>query len=128
MTSININGCCIRVSIPANEATGRVAITLPDGYSYETIRVLYASNITEIERFFFVTANTSYHIPPVNSRSPATLSLHVKDASKEGEIRLLIEKFGQIPDTHYFDKDFKPILVTGDDGKEYNVIPSDQFK
>lgn len=21
-----------------------------------------------------------------------------------------------------------PILVTGDDGKEYNVIPSDQFK
>lgn len=29
---------------------------------------------------------------------------------------------------HYFDKDFDPILVTGADGKEYNVIPSDQFK
>lgn len=39
-----------------------------------------------------------------------------------------IEKFGQIPDTHYFDKAFERILVTGDDGNEYNVIPSDQFK
>lgn len=27
-----------------------------------------------------------------------------------------------------FDSAFNPILVTGDDGKEYNVIPSDQFK
>lgn len=31
-------------------------------------------------------------------------------------------------DDHYFDKAFDPILVTGDDGNEYNVIPSDQFK
>lgn len=23
---------------------------------------------------------------------------------------------------------FEPIIVTGDDGHEYNVIPSDQFK
>lgn len=28
----------------------------------------------------------------------------------------------------HFDKAFDPILVTGDDGNEYNVIPSDQFK
>lgn len=27
-----------------------------------------------------------------------------------------------------FDSAFEPILVTGEDGKEYNVIPSDQFK
>lgn len=40
----------------------------------------------------------------------------------------VIEKFGQIADIHYFDKAFEPILVVGDDGKEYNVIPSDQFK
>lgn len=38
------------------------------------------------------------------------------------------EKFGQIPDAHYFDNAFEPILVTGDDGHEYNVIPSYQFK
>ena len=41
---------------------------------------------------------------------------------------IVIEKFGPIPDSHYFDNAFEPILVTGDDGKEYNVIPSDQFK
>lgn len=41
---------------------------------------------------------------------------------------LRITKFGQLPDSHYFDKAFEPILVTGDDGNEYNVIPSDQFK
>lgn len=29
---------------------------------------------------------------------------------------------------NYFDSTFKPILVKGDDGKQYNVIPSDQFK
>lgn len=40
----------------------------------------------------------------------------------------IIEKFGQIPDPHYFDKAFDPILVTGEDGKEYKCIPSDQFK
>lgn len=33
-----------------------------------------------------------------------------------------------LPDAHYFDRAFDPILVTGDDGNEYNVIPSDQFK
>lgn len=43
-------------------------------------------------------------------------------------IRILIEKFGQIPDAHYFDNAFEQILVTGEDGNEYNVIPSDQFK
>jgi hypothetical protein len=43
-------------------------------------------------------------------------------------LRLSIEKFGQIPNEHYFEKAFKPILVTGNDGKKYNVIPSDQFK
>ena len=54
--------------------------------------------------------------------------LLIKDISKKADIRLSIEKFGQIPDTHYFDKAFDPILVVGDDGNEYNVIPSDQFK
>lgn len=43
-------------------------------------------------------------------------------------IKFYIEKFGQIPYTHYFDKAFEPILVVGEDGNEYNVIPSDQFK
>ena len=29
---------------------------------------------------------------------------------------------------NYFTNPFKPILVTGDDGHQYKVIPSDQFK
>lgn len=128
MVSLNYVGSCIRVYIPANETTDRLNITLPDGYSYETIHVLYLNNINEITPYFTVAINGIYHIPPVNSHSPATLTLHITDRSKTAEIRLLIEKFGQIPDVHYFDKAFKPILVTGDDGNEYNVIPSDQFK
>lgn len=48
-----------------------------------------------------------------------------------GNIRIVIEaieKFRQIPDPNYFNSAFDPILVVGDDGQEYNVIPSDQFK
>ena len=42
-------GNCIRIYINANELTGkRVPITLPDGYSYESIHILYLSNITEL--------------------------------------------------------------------------------
>lgn len=66
--------------------------------------------------------------PVVNSKSPSILPLLIKDTSKRADIRLTIEKFGQIPDPHYFDKAFEPILVVGDDGNEYNVIPSNQFK
>lgn len=29
---------------------------------------------------------------------------------------------------YYFNTAFNPILVTGDDGNDYNVIPSGQFK
>lgn len=66
--------------------------------------------------------------PPVNSKSPCQLSYAIEDRTKAASFRAIIEKFGQIPDIHYFDKPFEPILVTGDDGKEYKVIPSDQFK
>lgn len=121
-------GNCIRIYIAANELTNkRVPITLPAGYSYETIRILYVSNIREISPYFFITRDTSYHIPPVRSHSPSTFNLLVENLSVNAEIRILIEKFGQIPDAHYFDNIFEPILVQGD-GKEYKVIPSDQFK
>lgn len=124
----NINGNNIRISINANELTNnRVHITLPDGYSYENIQVTLINNIGELANL--VSAGySSYNFPPVRSHSPSTFDLFVQDLSKKAEIRLLIEKFGQIPDPNYFDKAFKPILVTGDDGNEYNVIPSDQFK
>lgn len=122
-------GNCIRIFIDANELTDkRVPITLPDGYSYESIHILYLSNITELVPYFLITERNSYHIPPINSHSPCTLNLLVNNLAATAEIRILIEKFGQIPDAQYFVKAFEPILVTGDDGKEYSVIPSDQFK
>ena len=121
-------GNCIRIAIDANEFPKRkVPITLPDGYSYETIHIVYLHNIIEIVPYFTITNNT-YHIPPVRSHSPSTFNLLVGNPAEPAEIRILIEKFGQIPDAHYFDKAFDPILVTGEDGNEYNVIPSDQFK
>ena len=122
-------GNCVRIAIDANELTNRrVTIPLPTGYSYETIQILYLSNITELVPYFLISKNNVYHIPPVRSHSPSVISLLVGDLSKSAEIRILIEKFGQIPDAHYFDKNFEPISVTGDDGNKYNVIPSDQFK
>lgn len=122
-------GNCIRIYIEANELTEkRVPITLPDGYSYETIRITYLKNISELSPYFSITNNSLYHIPPVRSHSPSTFNLLVGNLSESAEFRILIEKFGQIPDAHYFDNAFEPILVTGEDGNEYNVIPSDQFK
>lgn len=127
--NIVYRGNCVRIFIEANELTNkRVPITLKDGYSYETIYIAYLHNISELVPYFLITNNAEYHMPPVRSHSPSTISLLVTDLSKSAEIRILIKKFGQIPDVHYFDKEFEPILVTGDDGNKYNVIPSDQFK
>lgn len=125
----DIRGNCIRLYVNANESIDRrVSVKLPDGYSYESIHVLYRKNISEIVPYFSIADNSSYHMPPVRSHSPSTLDLLVANPSEGAEIRFVIEKFGQIPDAHYFDKAFEPILTTGDDGNEYKVIPSDQFK
>lgn len=125
----DINGNSVRIYINANELTNKkVPITLPDGYSFETIHILYLRNISELYPYGLVTANSVYHFPPVRSHSPSTINLLVSNLSEITEIRMYIEKFGQIPDPHYFDNAFKPVLITGDDGNKYNVIPSDQFK
>lgn len=127
--NIDINGNNIRIAFAENELSSTlVPITLPDGYSYETIHITYLFNISEIEKYVLASNNNSYRFPPVRSHSPSTFRLLVLDRSKRAEIRLVIEKFGQIPDAHYFDKAFTPILVTDDDANTHNVIPSDQFK
>ena len=121
--NIHTYGNSILIEFEANEPL--TPITLPDGYSYERI------NITESTNIYGVNQNASNRIltfPPVNSKSPSTIIIGRSDNNKISRLRFSIEKFGQIPDAHYFDKAFDPILVTGDDGKEYNVIPSDQFK
>lgn len=114
---------CIRIHFIANEIpTGHTYVQLADEYSYERLFINQLTNITELYNGAQLT------FPPVNCKSPSRLYLYIPDPTKEADIRLTIEKFGQIPDAYYFDKAFDPILVTGNDGNKYNVIPSDQFK
>lgn len=122
------HGSFIHIVFEANELSdGRVKIQLADGYTYERIYIHYIDNV-ELSMYMPLESGEDITFPVVNGKSPSILPLLVKDVSRLADIRLTIEKFGQIPDAHYFDKAFEPILVTGDDGKKYNVIPSDQFK
>lgn len=128
MSKFNINGPFIYINIDANGSSKDVKIDLPAGYTYERIFINRVSNISAL--FSDIDIHTGDHLtfPVVNSKSPSTLRLFIPDLSKPAEIKLTIEKFGQIPDPKYFDKPFDPILVTGDDSNRYLVMPSDQFK
>lgn len=125
--NITIQGNFISITIPPNEGQPTI-IQLPAGYSYEKIRIAVLNNISYLIPYMQISLNQIYTFPPVDSKSPCYIQPLLGDVSKPSEIKFYIEKFGQIPDTHYFDKAFDPILVVGDDGKEYNMIPSDQFK
>lgn len=127
MTTL-VNGCNITLKLAANELTSNDYIyILPSGYTINTMYITTLTNIEAINRAV-IQRNTRLVFPVVNSKSPSYITLYISDLTKAAEIRFTIEKFGQIPDSSYFDSTFKPILVKGDDGKEYKVIPSDQFK
>lgn len=127
--TIEYYGPFIYIKFNPNEVSNpHTYVQLPDGYSYERILINEVFNITELAPYMTINRGDRITFPVVNSKSPSRIPLFIKDSSKNAEIRFTIEKFGQIPDAHYFDDAFKPILVTGDNGKEYNVIPSDQFK
>lgn len=122
-------GTFIHIRIEANELSeGHVSVKLADGYSYERIFINDVTNIAELYACQSIRIGDKLTFPPINCKSPSIIYLYVPDITKTADIRFTIEKFGQIPDEHYFDNAFEPILVTGDDGKEYKVIPSDQFK
>lgn len=121
-----INGNNIRLTLGAAE--NNIVYTMPAGYSYETFLLTGFQNINYINPSCKAYQGGIYNFPPIRSKSPTTLTLLKNDAALEASAIITIVKFGQIPDSHYFDKAFEPILVTGDDGKKYNVIPSDQFK
>lgn len=126
---IQYSGNFIRIYFAANELTkNHTTIQLQDGYTYERLHINLAINISELVPYMSILTGDTITFPVVNSKSPSTIPIFVPDITKEAEIRITIEKFGQIPDIHYFDTAFEPILVKGDDGTEYNVIPSDQFK
>jgi hypothetical protein len=126
---IQYSGNFIRIHFEANElTTEHTTIQLQDGYTYERLHINYTNNVKELVPYMSINTGDTITFPAVNSKSPSTIPIYVSDITKEAEIRITIEKFGQIPDIHYFDTNFSPILVTGSDGNEYNVIPSDQFK
>lgn len=125
--TITYHGNAVDIRWDVGDEIGGV-ITLIDGYSIEEMYIVNNTGIYGLYLGIPITLTTEkLYFPPVNSRNPNTIAPFF-DNTKEQRLSFLITKFGQIPDVHYFDKAFEPILVTGDDGKEYNVIPSDQFK
>lgn len=125
--TITYHGNAVDIKWGVGDEIGGV-ITLIDGYSIEEMHIITNTGIYGLYLGVPITTTTEkLYFPPVNSRNPNTIAPFF-DNTKEQHLSFLITKFGQIPDVHYFDKPFKPILVKGDDGKEYNVIPSDQFK
>ena len=122
-------GPFIHIHFIANELSeGHTYVQLADGYSYERIFINNLVNIDEINTYITVKRGDRLTFPPVNSKSPSLLYLFITDITKPADIKLSIEKFGQIPNPDYFNNPFESILVTGDDGNAYPVIPSDQFK
>lgn len=117
------------VDIQSNIGDPAETITLADGYSIEDMLIVRNSGIYAITRGVPIPTRDGIqlHFPPVNSCNPNTITPLFTN-TQEHRFTFIITKFGQIPDEHYFDKAFEPILVTGDDGNEYPVIPSDQFK
>ena len=127
--TIDYSGPFIRIAFKANELVdGHTSVKLDHGYTYESIFIHNISNISELHSYQTIARGDRISFPPVNCTSPSILYLFIPDITKPAEIRLSIEKFGQIPNEHYFDEAFKPILVNGNDGNKYKVIPSDQFK
>lgn len=121
-----IKGNCLRIELSSEE--NNVVFTMPDGYSYESFILTEIININYITPLCKAYQGTIYNFPPIRSKSPATITLEKRNVASAASVVITICKFGQIPDVHYFDKAFDPILVTGDDGKQYKTIPSDQFK
>lgn len=126
---VDYKGPTVSVIIDANELTDKyVNIKLADGYTFEKIKILGVSNIYDIVPYCSLQKGDSITYPPIRSKSPCTLKLSILDTTKSAFCSISIEKFGLEPDINYFNDKITPILVTGNDGKEYNVIPSDQFK
>ena len=124
--TINYYGNLVDIKFDTTDSSG-AAITLIDGYSIEEMTIIHNSGIYGLISGASIKETTEkLRFPPVHSKNPNVIA-PLFDNTKNQRFTFIITKFGQIPDPHYFDKAFEPILVTGEDGKEYNVIPSDQF-
>ena len=118
--TIKYYGNVVDMQFDTNDSSGKY-IALIDGYSIEEMTIIKNTGI--YGSHLGVPINTT----TVHSKNPNVIQ-PLFDNTKNQRFTFIITKFGQIPDPHYFDKAFEPILIVGDDGRKYNVIPSDQFK
>ena len=129
MSRLYIHGPLIYIKLDANSlSNNNVNIALPSGYSFEKIFINEVTNISALSSYYNIDRGDHITFPVVNSKSPSYLPLFIPDLSKLAAIKFTIEKFGKIPDSHYFDKEFEPTLVLGGGNNNYTAIPSDQFK
>lgn len=126
--TITYHGNFVYIATVVGDVSG-TPITLKDGYSIDTIVITYNHGITGLGYSMPIPSGAGITIkfPPINSHSPSVIA-PIFSSNTNNAICFSITKFGQIPDPHYFDTNFEPILVTDDDGNKYPVIPSDQFK
>lgn len=125
--TIKYCGNVVDIKFDTTDTSGK-AITLIDGYSIEEMTIIYNTGIYGLMLGVPIQlTTTNLRFPPVHSKNPNVIA-PLFDNTKSQRFTFIITKFGQIPDPNYFAKAFAPIIVKGDDGKEYNVIPSDQFK
>ena len=125
--TINYYGNIVDIKFDTTDSSGK-NITLIDGYSIEEMTIIHNSGIYGLMLGAPITQTTEkFRFPPVHSKNPNVIA-PLFDNTKSQRFTFMITKFGQIPDPHYFNKAFEPILVVGNDGKKYKVIPSDQFK
>lgn len=126
-------GNVIQIIIESSDIGNSNVLTLPDGYSVKQLYYSGSSNISLTAKGIYLSPNINITFPVVNSKSPSVFNIFANQNSKVGDtIRLTILEFGCIPDSHYFDKTFDPILIKSKDENgdeiEYNMIPSTQFE
>lgn len=126
------NGNRIIFILENTDTVKTIPITLPDGYSVQKMFITTTSDLVLCDgspKPISLPSNVLLYFPIVNSKSPNTF--HLKIVTGRALI-LNIFQFGGIPDSHYFDKAFEPILVTTNDENnhavEYNMIPSTQLR
>lgn len=125
--TINYYGNIVDIKFDTTDKSG-AAITLINGYSIEEMTIIYNTGIYGLFLGAPIPSTTvNLRFPPIHSKNPNVFS-PLFDNTKNRRFTFIITKFGQIPDPNYFKNAFEPILVVGDNGKKYNVIPSDQFK
>lgn len=125
--TIKYYGNVVDIKFDTTDKSG-ASITLIAGYSIEEMTIIHNSGIYGLMLGVPIyTTTENLRFPPVRSKNPNVIA-PLFDNTKAQRFTFIITKFGQIPDPHYFAKAFDPILVKGDDGKDYKVIPSDQFK